>query len=396
MENKKKILIVGGSYLQLPAIIKAKEMGYQVAVADYNINAIGISYANKFYNVSTIDEYGIYEAAKDFCADGVMTLATDMPVRAVAYTCEKLGLNGISYDSAIKSTNKGEMIKVFDEMGVTHPWYFILESVDELEGTQNKIAYPCISKPLDSSGSRGVVLINNPEELRDSVIYSSSHGLSSGVIIEEYMQGNEVSVETLVVNNKVHILAVTDKLTTGAPHFVEMRHSQPSRLRKDDIEKIKALTIKAVLALGITNGPAHVEIMLTKDGPKIIELGARMGGDFISTYLVPLSTGIDMLEAVISVACREKVDLSQPFEKGSSIQYLSGEPGYIKSITGLDKARKLDGVFEVEMLKNIGEQSEEISNSLNRLGYVVAQSSTANDAIDVCKRAIDYIKVEIQ
>lgn len=395
MLKNKKLLIVGGSYLQLPAIIKAKEMGLQVAVADYNPNAVGVSYADKYYNVSTIDEVGIYQAAKEFCANGVTTLATDMPMRAVAYACEKLGLVGISYDTAIKATDKGEMIKSFDAHGVAHPWYFILHDVEELNSIESKIIYPCISKPLDSSGSRGVMLINGPEELRKSIMYSSTHSRKSGVIIEEYMSGKEVSVEIVVINEDVHILAVTDKLTTGAPHFVEMRHNQPSKLGKKNIERIRELAIKAVKAVGIKNGPAHVEIMLTEQGPKIIELGARMGGDFISTHLVPLSTGIDMVKAVINLACGEDIDLNPRFNRASSIQYISGDEGIIKSIEGLDLAKKIKGIFEVKMLKNIGEESREICNSLDRLGYVIAEGSSVLDAISACEKACACIKLQI-
>ncbi|MGE7689346.1 ATP-grasp domain-containing protein [Lysinibacillus sp. NPDC097214] len=395
MIKDKKLLVVGGSYLQLPAIIKAKEMGLQVAVADYNPNAIGVSYADKYYNVSTVDEKGIYEAAKNFCADGVTTLATDMPIRAVSFACEKLGLSSISYDTAIKSTDKGEMIKAFDAQGVSHPWYFILEDIEQLSSIESKIVYPCISKPLDSSGSRGVVLINCPEELRESIEYSSTQGRNTGVIIEEFMRGKEVSVEIMVVNEKVHILAVTDKLTTGAPHFVEMCHSQPSRLGEKNVNRIRELAIKAVLAVGIKNGPAHVEIMLTEDGPKVIELGARMGGDFISTHLVPLSTGIDMVKAVIDLACGEGVDLIPKFDRGSSIQYISGDVGVIKNIDGLDLASKIDGVFEVKMLKNVGELSKVICNSLDRLGYVIAQGPSVLEARDICKSALTCIDLEI-
>ncbi|WP_313427576.1 ATP-grasp domain-containing protein [Siminovitchia terrae] len=395
MKDKKKLFIVGGSYLQLPAIIKAKEMGLQVAVADYNPSAVGVSYADKYYNVSTIDEDGIYKAAKDFRANGVITLATDMPMRAVAYACDNLGLNGISYDTAIKSTDKGKMIKAFEDHGVAHPWYFILQDISQLDSIDGKITYPCISKPIDSSGSRGVRLINNPEELRESITYSLSYGRKSGVIIEEYMRGYEVSVEIIVVNECVHILAVTDKKTTGAPSFVEMRHSQPSELSKRHLDKIRELAVKAVLSVGIKNGPAHVEIMLTENGPKVIELGARLGGDFISTHLVPLSTGIDLVQAVIKNACGDEVDLSPKFAMGSSIQYISGDVGLIKSIEGLDVVSNLDGVYEVGMLKGAGEKSNEISNSLDRLGYIISQGSTALEAIDICERAASCIKLEI-
>lgn len=228
----KKLFILGASVLQLPAIIKAKEMGLYIGVADFNPKAVGIPYANDFFEVSTIDEEGIYQAAKKFKADGIMTLATDMPMRAVAYSTSKLGLVGISYETAIKATDKGKMIEAFEVAGVEHPWFYILNDIKALDKIESRIQYPCISKPLDNAGSRGVTLIQNHRQLKDAVAYSSSSSREGGVIIEEYLHGNEVSVEIMVVDGIVHVLQVTDKLTTGAPHFVEMGHSQPSRVGK--------------------------------------------------------------------------------------------------------------------------------------------------------------------
>ena len=258
----KRLFIIGASLLQLPAIKKAKEMGLYVAVADYNPEAIGIPYADEYFNVSTIDEEGVYLAAKAFGADGIMTLATDMPMRALAYATQKLGLSGITYETAVKATDKGEMIKAFEEHNVAHPWYFIVNSEKELRKIEDSITFPCISKPTDNSGSRGVMLINTKEELTESVKYSSSQGRKGGVIIEEYMKGKEVSVEVIVLEGTPHVLQVTDKLTTGAPHFVEMGHNEPSKLPAKDVESIKRLAEKAAVAVGIKNGPAHVEIIL--------------------------------------------------------------------------------------------------------------------------------------
>ena len=166
------------------------------------------------------------------------------------------------------------------------------------------------------------MLIENREELERAVRYSSSNGREGSVIVEEYLQGSEVSVEVMVIDGEVHILQVTDKLTTGAPHFVEMGHSQPSRLRNEDIKAIRDLAARAVKSVGIDNGPAHVEIMLTDKGPKMIELGARMGGDCITTHLVPLSTGIDMVKATIQIALGEQPDIAPKFNKGAAIRYI--------------------------------------------------------------------------
>ncbi|API94296.1 hypothetical protein BKP57_14830 [Virgibacillus sp. 6R] len=376
--------------------MKAKKLGLKVAVADYNPDAIGVCYADKYYNVSTVDEIGIYQVANDFCADGVITLATDMPMRAIAYTCERLGLTGITYDTSIKTTDKGEMIKAFENNGVDHPWYFILNDVNQVENIESDITYPCVSKPLDSSGSRGVVLIENKDQLRDSIKYSSSYGRSPGIIVQEFLSGKEVSVEILVQRGVVYILSITDKLTTGPPHFVEIRHSQPSMIDKEIVKRIKQVATSAVLAVDITDGPAHVEIMLTNSGPKVIELGARMGGDFIASHLVPASTGIDMISKAISIACGEKVNIVPKFERGSCIQYIVGRTGVVREVNGQKEAREVKGVIETEILKQVGDKTLGICNSHDRLGYIIGQGATAIEAIKVCEEATTYIDLEIE
>jgi len=391
----KKLLIIGASILQLPAIKKAKEMGYYVGVIDYNPNAVGVPLADEFFNVSTIDIDGVAETAKKFAPDGIMTLATDMPMRSIAKAAEVCSLPGITMDTAIKSTDKGEMIKAFEACGVEHPWYFILSAPSELDSVIDKISFPCISKPTDNSGSRGVMLIHNEEELREAIAYSSENGRSGGVIVEEYMVGPEVSVEIITTDGEPHVLNVTDKLTTGAPHFVEMGHNQPSRLAADDLEKIRDLARRAVKAVGIKNGPAHVEIMLTKDGPKMVELGARMGGDCITTHLVPLSTGIDMIAATIKIACGEEPDIERKFGKGSAIRYFNTPCGTIKSISGAEEALKIDGVKEISFVKNVGDEVGSIGSSTDRVGFVIAQADTPEDAIDVCENALKAVKITV-
>lgn len=389
----KKVLIIGASILQLPAIQRAKELGYYVGVIDYDPNAIGISYADEYFNVSTIDIDGVAKTAEQFRPDGIMTLATDMPMRSIAAACERLGLRGISFDTAIKSTDKGEMIKAFETHGVEHPWYFILSAPEELAQVIDRITFPCISKPTDNSGSRGVMLIHNEQELRQAVAYSAQNGRSGGVIVEEYMRGPEVSVEIIVLDGEPHVLNVTDKLTTGAPHFVEMGHSQPSRLDGDSLEKIRDLACRAVKAVGIQDGPAHVEIILTENGPKMVELGARMGGDCITTHLVPLSTGVDMIEATLRIACGERPDIEPKFQKGSAIRYFDPPAGVITDISGVERAEKIEGVRQISFVKNVGDTVGDIGSSTDRVGFVIAQADTAEEAVKACEKACCVVQV---
>lgn len=391
----KKLLIIGASVLQLPAIKKAKEMGYYVGVIDYDPNAVGIEFADEYFNVSTIDIEGVAETAKTFCPDGIVTLATDMPMRSIAAAASELSLPAISMETAIKTTDKGEMIKAFEECGVAHPWFYIIEDEKALESVENSLSFPCILKPCDNSGSRGVVLCKSKESLKADYVYAKNCSRGGSVIIEEYLEGNEVSVEVIALYGKAHIIQVTDKITTGAPHFVEMGHSQPSRLPENSILEIKKLAADAVRAVGIQNGPAHVEIMLTKDGPKMIELGARLGGDCITTHLTPLSTGVDMVRAVIEIACGAAIDIQPKHSLASAIKFISSETnGTITDISGIENARKVAGVTEVSLTKKVGDTVGDIKSSNDRIGFIIARAQTACEAVKILDTASAFIHIK--
>lgn len=388
-------MIVGASVLQLPAILKAKEMGLYVGVADFNPEAVGIKYADEFFNASTMDEDAVLKAAEEFKPDGIMTLATDMPMRGVSKASDKLHLHSISYKTSFKATDKYEMIKAFKAYGVPSPWYFDVDSYEELKALDGKVNFPCIIKPTDNAGSHGVAKVHDFEELLANYEYSHSCSRHGKVIVEEYLDGPEVSVEVMVVKGKVHILQITDKITTGAPHFVEMGHTQPSRLPEETQQRIREVAEAACLSLGLDKGPAHVEMKVTSRGPVMIELGARMGGDNITTHLVPLSTGIDMVGATIKVALGEEPDIQPTLHGGSAIRYFDVPFGTIKSIGGVEEAEKIPGVKQITFTKGVGEESTPIECSNDRIGFVIAQGETPWHAEDACEAAMKRVIIEI-
>ncbi len=392
----KRLMIVGASVLQLPAILKAKEMGLYVGVADYNPQAVGIQYADKFFNASTMDEDAVLRAAEEFRPDGIMTLATDMPMRGVSKASDKLHLHSISYEISFKATDKYEMIKAFKAYGVPSPWYFDVDSYEDLKALEGKVTFPCIIKPTDNAGSHGVAKVYDFEELLANYEYSHSSSRHGKVIVEEYLDGPEVSVEVMVVKGKVNILQITDKITTGAPHFVEMGHTQPSRLPDDTQRQIREVAEAACKSLGLDKGPVHVEMKVTPArGPVMIELGARMGGDNITTHLVPLSTGIDMVKATINVALGEEPDIMPTLHCGSAIRYFEVPFGTIKSIEGVEDAEKMPGVKQITFTKDVGEESTPIECSNDRIGFVIAQGTTADEAAKNCEEAMKRIKIVI-
>lgn len=395
----KKLMILGASILQVPAIEKAKSMGLEVIVVDMNPDAVGFKIPGILKEViSTIDTPAILEAAKRHQINGIMTLASDMPMQSVAVVCHELGLVGISEDTALKATNKAFMRDALKEAGVPIPLYFRVKEKEEFKRAVENVhafGYKCIVKPADNSGSRGVDLLNENTDIDKAYDYTVQFSRSGEIVVEEYMEGPEVSVETIAFDGSVHVIQITDKLTTGAPYFVEMGHSQPSQLNEDVKKSISELAIAANKAIGITDGPSHTEIKVTKDGPKIVELGARLGGDCITTHLVPLSTGVDMVENTIRIAIGEKPELSPKWNKGSAIRYFKTGTGIIKSIKGIKEAKTISGVIDINVVHGVGEQIEEIKNSIDRVGYVISQSTTAEGAIDICKQALEYIHVNL-
>ena len=395
----KTLMILGASILQLPAIKKAKEMDLNVVAVDMNPNAIGFKEDGiEKEIISTIDIPKVVEAAKKHKIDGIMTLASDMPMRTIAAVSKELNLIGISEETALKATNKAVMRDTLKNGNVPIPLYYKVSNIDDFYKSVNNIkskGYKVITKPADNSGSRGIDLIEDfsQENLEKIYNYTKEYSRSGDILVEEYMEGPEVSVETLTTNGECHVIQITDKLTTGAPYFVEMGHSQPSQLPYDIKMKIEEVAIAANKAIGITNGPSHTEIKVTKDGPKIVELGARLGGDNITTHLVPLSTGVDMVEACIKISLGEKPDIAKKIEKASAIRYIDSHNGVIKDITGIENVKSMNGIRQVSIVHNIGEELNDIKSSTDRIGFIIAQGKTATETIGICERAEKQINV---
>ncbi len=391
-------MILGASILQLPAIRKAKELGLEVIAVDIDPDAIGFKEADINLIISTIDIPNVVKAAKDYKIDGVMTLASDMPIRTVAAVAKELGLKGITNDAALKATNKVMMRQALRDYDVPIPKFFKASSEEEYISAVRKfeeMGSRSIIKPADNSGSRGVVLLNGYEEedIKDAYKYSKAFSRNGDILIEEYMEGAEVSVETLSVNGVCHVIQITDKLTTGAPYFVEMGHSEPSLLPLAIRKQVEKVAIAANKAIGIYDGPSHTEIKITADGPKIVEIGARLGGDNITTHLVPLSTGVDMVKCCLHIALGEEPDITPRFSKASAIRYLKSDTGLINHITGIEEAKKIVGIKQISIVHGIGEFAHNIQNSVDRIGFVIAQNNTVEEAINTCEQALNKISI---
>lgn len=390
----KKIMILGASILQVPAILKAKELGYYVILIDMNSKAVGIQYADKFYEISTIDIDSILNIAKQENINGIITIASDMPMRAVAKVNDEMNLKGINYDVSLKATDKYLMRNALKYSKVPIPKYELINTYEDFLNKKEEFKYPFIIKPVDNSGSRGIYKFeHNISNYKEIYNYTVSNSRNGKILIEECMTGPEVSVEALTIDGITSIIAITDKLTTGAPHFVEMGHSQHSMLTKSIQEKIKKIVTNAITAIGINNSASHTELIITEEGPKVVEIGARLGGDNINTHLVPLSTGFNIVEAALKICIGDDVKIPILESKGAAIRYFNPTPGKILSIKGLENIKQIPGIYECNLDSNVGDYVKEIESSSDRIGYVIATANTPNKAIKICENAIKKVNI---
>jgi biotin carboxylase len=242
-------------------------------------------------------------------------------------------------------------------------------------------------------GSRGIFQLNSEDNLKMAFERAKKTSLDSKVLIEEFADGPEFSVETLTWNGNTEVIAVTDKITTGLPYWVEMGHTQPSMFSLNDVEAIKEATLKGIKALGIDWCAGHTEIKLTKTGPKIIEIGARLGGDFITTELTPRSTGIDIVEGAIQLSLGSEPRI-EPWEKSraSAIRYIAPNPGKLAKIEGMEKARSIPGIVDIGVNYKIGDFVPINESSLHRTAWVISESDTREGAIALCEKALNLMK----
>lgn len=396
---QKKMMILGASALQVPAIRKAKELGYQIILVDYDENAVGFPLADVKLVVSTLDQEEVYRQALIYQPDVVITSTSDGPVRTAAYVNEKLGKQpDLSYEDSLCATIKSYMRDRLKEHHVPIPMYYAVHDFEEFKHAVRELHGFCIVKPADNAGSRGVILLNEgkmptEEKLQQTYEYSKANSRNGMVMVEEYMTGPEVSVEALTVNRETTIITITDKFITPPPYFVEIAHSEPSQLDEETQEQIRQVTKQALKAIRLINGPSHTEIKVTKDGPKIVELAARLGGDFITSRLVPLSTGVDLVGNSVLLATGGEVDLTPKHENGAAIHFLQGAEGIIDQITVDDNVYDLEGIKEVSLYKKAGDTVHGTRSSNDRLGHVIAIGETAEEALKRAKEALSYIHV---
>lgn len=330
---------------------------------------------------------------------GVLTV-TDYQLPLVAEVARHFGLPGLSPEAAHRCRDKLLMRQACEAAEVPGPRYHHVTSEADALRAAAEVGLPCVVKPMTESASIGVTLCRSP-----AAVGAAYHAISSvptnfrgqprrpGALIEEYLLGVEVSVESVLVNGERDVLGVTDKALGPHPYFVEIGDTFPSMLSPGWRDACVDVALRALTAVGHDFGAAHVEVKLTAAGPHVIEVNGRMAGDEISA-LIRAATGVHLLREVVRLHSGEPVDLSRATHRAAASRYLVAPgPGVLRGIDGADLARRMPGVLEVELEAHPGDPVGPATNNLELLGHVVAVADTPGDAARLADAALGQLTV---
>lgn len=406
MKRQKKILLLGGSAQQLVAIRSAKELGYYTVVCDYLPDNPGQYIADKFYGISTTDVDAVYEVAKKEQVDGILAYASDPAALPAAIVAERMGL----------PTNPAKSVEI---LGLKHPWRKFLQehgfacpkvysfhpdaSIEEIKGNTSHFTFPLVIKPTDSSGSKGVTMLNDWNGLEQAIAWADSYSRNKVLLIEEYIQRGFPSViggDIFVWDGEIVLYGemecLRDMLRSplipiGKKKPLQLNNLQKNRIH-DELQRI-------VTELGIRFGEMNIEILLDKeDNVHFLELGPRAGGNMIPIQLSD-AFGIDLVKANVQAAMGEIPDFVCTRAEalpGCYMHYVlhSYEAGIFKGVT-IDKSIE-HFVYRKEIYKKEGDVVEVFDGAGKALGILFLHFNTTDEMEHFCDKHDSLITINLK
>ncbi len=403
----KHILFFNATYIKkISTLETAKDLGLKVSVVGPELPGWSHPLVDHYICANTyqMDETipVLKEAAKENPFDGVITF-WDRDVVPVAVTAEEFNLKGSPVEAAERARNKWKMRHCLNHAQVPHPNYHRFTNWNELYHASVEMEYPLIIKPVGASASKGVFRIEKPEDLYhayqdmlNAAIPENDKMFSfyqNEYLVEEFMNGQEVSIEGVISDGVIHFAGVTEKWTDR--YFEEYQHAFPARLSEDVERELFNITSDGIKALGLDHCGFHAEIMITEKGCKIIEINGRLGGDFITTHLVPLAKGIDITRANLLAVLGEKISFVASKRRAACVRFLIADrEGVIEKWEGVESIKDMPGVVEFVLEKqqgdNVGLPPEKFHDS--RIAYVITEAEDTEKAITYAEDALSKVR----
>ncbi|MHB1393197.1 MAG: ATP-grasp domain-containing protein [Clostridia bacterium] len=396
-----KLLILGGSNVQLNAVKKAKEKGHTVIVSDYYENAPAKLLSDYGELVSTFDIEANIEIARKHGIDGVLTMGTDQPVYTAARVAKECGISSlITVETAKAVTNKRVMKRIFKDNCMPTTDFRIIGQ-DFFEKDLEGISFPVVVKPLDSQGQRGVYKLDSIDAIRAVFSDVLSFSREKEILVEEYYPSDEITVSGWVLDGKPYLLTVTDRICyNNYPHIgICIAHNFPSRFMSEYHSEIMHISERIVRAFDIPEGPIYFQMLIGDRGIMINEIACRIGGAYEDEF-IPLVTGIDILNMLIESSLGNRYDTtaldSYKLEENNNlvtVQMIFASPCLIKSMNDMDRLRHLPGVVQAKYNFKPGYSIKSIENATARAGYVIVTGENHTMLKDNIRRVYDNLEI---
>lgn len=398
----KSILVIGGGELGINQIKWAKEVGFHVIVTDYNPEAPGFNAADLGVQIAGDDIRGLiafvlqnarkYNIVAVYCGN-------DFGLLSVAAVSQVLKIPCLPLYVVVRSMDKMLMKGVWEKAKITTPLAREVSSFMELESAAEGFEFPLIVKPLDSSGSEGVSRAESKRRLKPAFDEACRFSKDSRVIVEQFIQGFACDVNGLFHNGKFYRCGMIDRFFTPSPYCVPLGTLSPTTLSEKSQDQVFSLFENAARALNIDFGPVKGDIILTDDGPYIIEFSPRFHGDIDISHTIPLSTGINPVKAFLRILCGGK-DISKDIEESKSrvagYRTVMAEAGKIIRVIGDKDVMKIPGVERVLLRKSEGTIINEYRNNTDVPAYIIASAESQPALEDVFQKAMQVIKFEVR
>lgn len=405
--------------MQRPAILSAKELGFNAVVVDANPNAESVPLADEFKKIDLKNKEEIFNYAKELKENsnlkGIFTAGTDFSA-SVSYAAEKLGFPCHSYESALNATIKPRMRQCFDRSNVPSPKFFSLSNAEITEekvlSIIENLSFPCVVKPADNMGARGCRMIRSKDEAWQSVKTAAENSRTSTVILEEYMEGPEFSIDAIVYKGTLTVTGFADRHILYKPYFIETGHTMPTKI--DEKKRLELISTFAdgVHALGLACGVAKADIKHTEKGPQIGEIAARLSGGYMSGWTFPYSSGLNLTKQALLIASGNepcellagRIPLKVENANFALYEYpskeVSAERAWI-SIPG--KLKSIQLCRENPLVKNIfprpvkeGDKVDFPRNNVQKCGNVISKSNSYDEAVSSAEQAVSEVFLRLE
>ncbi|KKM93633.1 hypothetical protein LCGC14_1206400 [marine sediment metagenome] len=406
-----KLLILGGGIEQVYAYELAHEMGIETIGMDLDPNAPGLKLADYQIIRSTKAPLDAMDYAyifnKTTKIDGVMTIAHDVAF-SVAHIAHALGLPGISVESAKLASDKVVMKWKFLECGVPTPMFWAV--IAPGKAFLLEWGYPVIVKPVDNCGARGVTHVMSDADIEWACQVARDNSFENYIIVEEFVEGLQLSTESMMYKGKCYTVSISERnydLERFAPYMIEDGGVIPARLTFEETESVKKVVAQAAKSLGIENGPVKGDIVMSKDGPMVIEMAARLSGGYLCTSQIPLVYNVNLVEQTIKLALGRELDTNDLIPHEScrmGIRYFFPKPGRVVSIKGFDELGDwgrlaideddFDWVVKKMLNLQVGDIVEPCIDHTKRVGFVHCVGRTQEEAEQRAINAVNSVKIK--